>query len=254
MSVKIEISKDSVIFNSETLYLDKGGSYSDIEYAISEKLSACTQNPSKIKQFEKLFSEDLAKCVNESEQIDDLLSKIPTDFCGCSIKSIEKAFEDTPEELKDKVVLESDDYSNDDGFVSHYWTIASDIKKYPYFSAFSLIVQLEAHKSMQRISLKQLDYKKGTAEISYAKAQKDLKALQESLEGCSDAVFVATKTKAAQAKVSKAKKALDEATAAHAAVAFDAQDVLNQLSAAAWDAPLFVATVEKAVKLLNDLN
>lgn len=252
MKQNLEIVDNVLVINNDPIYLDKQGSGSDIEYVIPETLSVYGHNSTKIKQFKKLFSTEIGYCEDESLEIDELLQNIPTDFCDYSIVDIEKAFQHVSSDLKSKVILRSEDYPNDDGFVSHYWILKSDVKNYPYFSAFSLLLWLEQQRYTKNSLLQQVLYKKDLSERALTKAEKEFTALKTSLEGCKDEAFVATKLKAVKAKISKHKKELDEHTKAYEDANLNTQELLNCLKELAIDAPEFKKTFEKLLNFFNE--
>lgn len=252
MKQNLEIVDNVLVINNDPIYLDRQGSGSDIEYVIPETLSMYGHNATKIKQFKKLFSSELVQCIDESLKIDDLLQSIPTDFCDYSIVDIEKAFQHVSSDLKSKVVLRSDDYPNDDGFVSHYWILKSDVKQYPYFSAFSLLLWLEQQRYTKNSLLQQVLYRKDLAQNSLAKAEKEFTTLKASLEGCKDETFVATKLKAIKAKISKHKKELDEHIKAYEDAQLNIQELMNDLKELPVEAPEFKQATEKLLNFFNE--
>ena len=246
MSQNLEIIDNTLVINAEPIYLDKHGRSSDVEYVILENLSVYGHNSTKIKQFKKLFSTELGYCVDESIAIDDLLRDIPTDFCDYSVLDIEKAFEHVSSDLKSKVILRSDDYPDDDGFVSHYWILKSDILKYPYFSAFSLMLWLEQQTYTKNSLLQHISYKKDLAQKSLQKAEKDLDVLKASLEGCNDEVFVSKKVNSIKAKISKHKKELEEHTKAYEDANLNTKELLKELKKVSADSPEFNKKIGRA--------
>lgn len=204
--MQIQVIDNKLYFNNNPVYLDKGGRYSEIEYYFVERCGLVKNySNAEIDRVAEYFKNEVARCVAENEEVDNLLEVLPCEFIGQTAKTVLDDFNKFPQELLSQVILACEDEPDDNGFRRSYWMLTADVQKYPIFSALSLFTRIRQENSRNNYRIESAKTSLTKAKNALNKATQEYDSMSLSLKDCKDEDFVKSQLNAVKEKVTKAK-------------------------------------------------
>lgn len=198
MRPKLEVINNQIHLNSKVVFLEKGGRYSEIEYYFEDMLRRQNRDYNQEKdQIYEQFEQEIERCREESDQVEETLEAFPLEFSSLTAKELLTELSAISDNLLQQAKLTYEQDPDDDGFRRSYWTLATDIQKYPHFSALSLYVRLQEENYRNSYKIRQIESTLNNAKSSLEKAKKEYQDLRVSLADCKDIEYVNNKLKGA---------------------------------------------------------
>lgn len=198
MQPKIEVINNQIHLNSKVVFLEKGGKYSEIEYYFEDMLINQNRDYNQEReQLYKQFEQEIERCKEESGQVEEILEAFPLEFSGLTAKELLTELSAIPDKFLQQAKLTYEQDPDDNGFRRSYWILATDIQKYPHFSALSLYVRLQEESYRNSYKIRQVESALNSAKDLLLNAKKAYRDLMISLADCKDVEYVNNKLKEA---------------------------------------------------------
>lgn len=230
MGMKVEIKDNAVYLNNLLVYLDKGGKYSELDEGFGEKMGYMANwSRQQAQEIYDYFETEFNAYKEEEAKIQQILDEIRTDFLGLNVSDVIKALSVTPADLRDKVALSCEDQADDDGFRRSYWTLASDVNQYPYFSAMALSIKIAESRSYSSYRIAAANRKLESNSKSLKAANAELAKLKDSFKECNDEEFVEKQLKSAKLKINKLEKEVEDNKLEKESLDIDVSKIIDSL-------------------------
>lgn len=229
--MQIQVIDNKLYFNNNPVYLDKGGRYSEIEYYFIERCGLVKNySNAEIDRVAEYFKNEVARCITENEEVDNLLEVLPCEIIGQTAKTVLDEFNKFPQELLSQVILSCEDEPDDNGFRRSYWMLTADVQKYPTFSALSLYMKMreENQRNSYKITTAQNNLNK--AKNALQKARDEYTPTEQSLKDCKDEAYVESQMSIVRHKILNAEKEVSLRKKELSSLLIDAEEVLQTLN------------------------